>query len=514
MMKKAGVVVLVAVVVLAAGGFFAWRAFTRGTGGFDDWVVRKIVDIAEVHIVPDVEFSSFDYDMPYTVTFEGLELVAPDGTKVVEAGRAVVTLAEAPARDKPIKIESIELRDAMLRLIRHEGGFRGLVPFVEGAAKDPDAVAEDVRLSNVLQLRKVTLVNGGLVFDAGDGSPAMELSGITTDMDIEPVTEDGRTWHTLKLEAGREPLMSLAMHGRIDLDAAVLDVSSLTLGTNLDSETARALPPALQNLVRDHDANGRLDATASGIIDSKNAANSSLQAEVRISDFNVAQGEYKLPIKAGTIALAMSSGVLTGKTVSFDLLEGTLSAPELRVDTTAPGMPLRLAWDASQLELRELLRGGVPAGQEPKLAGKLDTSGRVSMVLGEGKSSISGAGDLRVRDGRLVAIPLVQVLERVMKLAPGAGTNSRADVEFDLDGRGVAVRSLALSTPVLAAEGDGRIGYDTSLDLLLRAGPVEKVESLLGDVGEILGQVSDRLVQYRVTGTAKEPKVEIKPLGL
>lgn len=516
MLKKLGIVLLVVIVIAAAGGYFAWQSFVKGTGNFDDWVVRKVVDIVEVHIVPDVEFSSFDFDMPGTVTFEGLELVSPDGTKVVRAGTAVVTLAEVPSRDKPIKIESIELRDATLRLIRDADGFKGLVPFVEGAAKDPSGVSEDVKLSNVLQLRKITLVNGGLYFDAGDGSPPMELTGITTDMDIQPVTEEGRTWHTIKVDAGREPLMSLALDGRIDLDATVLDVNSLTLGTDLDAETAKALPPQLQTLVRNHDANGRLDVTARGTIDAKNPMNSNLEADVKISEFNVAQGEYRLPIDTGTIAVTMSSGVLTGRTVSFELLEGTLSAPELRIDTTAEGMPTSLRWRAERLELRELLRGGVPAGEEPKLAGKLNTSGNVSMRLGEGMSSTSGSGQLKVREARLVAIPLVSVLEEALKLVPvvKGAAKSQADMEFDLDGQGVVVKSMELTTPVLAARGDGRIGYDTTLDMIVNAGPIEKVQSLLGDVGDILGQVTDRLVQYAVTGTASEPKVRLKPLGL
>ncbi|MCA9306571.1 MAG: AsmA-like C-terminal region-containing protein [Phycisphaerales bacterium] len=514
MVKKLAIAAIVVVLVLAAGAIYAFKAFTSGVGGFDDWVVRQVVAIAETYIVPEVEFKSFDFAMPGTITLDGLELVAPDGTKVVEAGKAVVTLAEVPSRNKPIKIESVELHDATLRLIRDADGFKGLVPFVEGAAKDQSAVSEEVKLSNVLQLRRITLVNGGLYYDQGDGSPAMQLTGITTDMNIEPVTEDGRTWHTITVNAGRAPLMQLALDGKIDLDSTVMDIKSLTLGTDLSAETAKALPPQLQQLVRDHDANGRLDVSARGTIDAKNPNNSMIDADVTIANFNVAQGDYRLPIDTGTIAVSMSQGVLTGRTVAFNLLRGTLTAPELRVDTTAPGMPTNIQWKADQLELRELLRGAVPAGQEPKLAGKLNSSGSASMRLAEGMSSIAGSGKLKVRDGRLVAIPLVEALETVMSLGQGTGTSSKADIDFDLDGQGVAIEKLELETPVLAARGDGRVNYDATLDLLINAGPVEKITGALGDVGGIIGAVTDQLVKYAVNGTAGNPKVSVKPLGL
>lgn len=514
MIKNLGIIVVVVLVIAAAGGYFAFQAFVKGTGGFDDWVVRRVVNIVETYIVPDVEFDSFDFEMPGTVTLKGFELVAPDGTKVAQASSAIVTLAEVPSRDKPIKIESIELRDATLRLVRDEDGFRGLVPFVEGAATDQSAVSEDVKLSNVLQLRKISLVNGGLFYDPGDGSPTMELAGITTDMNIEPVTDGGRTWHTIKLEAGREPLMSMALDGRIDLDSTIIDIASMTLGTDLDAETAKALPPRLQELVRNHDANGRLDLTANGTINARDPNASTLDAEVRISEFNVAQGEYRLPIDTGTIAVTLSSGVLSGRTVSFDMLQGSVTAPELRIAIAQEGMPTSLRWKVDQVELRELLRGAVPAGQEPKLAGKLDSSGNVAMNLGQGMASTSGAGQIKVRQARLVAIPLVQVLEQVLSLGQAGGLNSKADVDFNLDGQGVQVKSLSLTTPVLAATGDGRVNYNQRLDLLINAGPIEKVQDLLGDVGKILGQVSDQLVKYRVTGTLADPKVAVKPLGL
>ncbi len=39
---------------------------------------------------------------------------------------------------------------------------------------------------------------------------------------------------------------------------------------------------------------------------------------------------------------------------------------------------------------------------------------------------------------------------------------------------------------------------------------MEKAESLLGPVGDVLGKVTDQLSEYRMTGTVQDPKVGIK----
>jgi hypothetical protein len=63
---------------------------------------------------------------------------------------------------------------------------------------------------------------------------------------------------------------------------------------------------------------------------------------------------------------------------------------------------------------------------------------------------------------------------------------------------------------VMAARGKGRVGLDKSLDLLLNGGPLEKVQSMLGSVGAMLGKVTDSLTHYRVTGTVGHPVISIE----
>jgi len=67
---------------------------------------------------------------------------------------------------------------------------------------------------------------------------------------------------------------------------------------------------------------------------------------------------------------------------------------------------------------------------------------------------------------------------------------------------------------VVLARINGVVAYDGTLDLEANAGPMEKVQGMLGEVGNILGKVTDQLVKYRITGKAGDPKVAVRPLGL
>ena len=80
--------------------------------------------------------------------------------------------------------------------------------------------------------------------------------------------------------------------------------------------------------------------------------------------------------------------------------------------------------------------------------------------------------------------------------------------------QGIQVDSSQLETGALLARGKGLITYQMDLDLNINAGPMEKLQSLLGKVGKVIGEITDQLVTYHVTGKINAPKVKVKPLGV
>ena len=67
---------------------------------------------------------------------------------------------------------------------------------------------------------------------------------------------------------------------------------------------------------------------------------------------------------------------------------------------------------------------------------------------------------------------------------------------------------------MIEARGKGKIRYDGSLDLRVRAGLVNRLRGRLGRIGSILDTVTDNLVTNLVRGTLAEPQVTVTPLGL
>ncbi|MFM9958842.1 MAG: hypothetical protein ACKVZJ_12280 [Phycisphaerales bacterium] len=488
----------------------------------DQWVAQQVRRIANAYLVPEIQFDSFTYTHPGVLEMRGARLVAPDAakTKVLEAATLRVTLAEVPSFGKPIVIERIDLDGAALRILRDPstGGFKGLLPFVKGDnITDQNRVDAQVQLSTVLKIKKLAITNAELQYNDGTGPETMTLKGITLDMDVEPDSAAGPGWYALKLNVDRAPVFAVKGDLRLNVDTFEADLKPLTLAVNLNDEGYNALPPELQRPLREHDARGNINLTVDGRAKLRDPMNSDLKVAAALTTFNVAAGEYRLPIDDARADFTLSNGTAQFSRCDAQLLTGSLSVSGLNVGLSDASRPFSMSWNATNLELRELLRTKTSPGQPPKLAGKFNSTGEARGSLAAVTTSLSGRGGLTVRDGRLMNIPmLTELMESMDVLGQAAGANTlqdAADIDFDLTPQGVQVTKGQAETPVATAKFTGLIRYDLTLDLMANAGPLEEVQGLLGKVGGIIGEVTDKLVKYRITGPASDPKIEVKPLG-
>ena len=133
-----------------------------------------------------------------------------------------------------------------------------------------------------------------------------------------------------------------------------------------------------------------------------------------------------------------------------------------------------------------------------------------------------GEGQIQIDRGRLMFIPLVRILgnsiARGTSLLSGRGGKGqgtdRASVVFDLCGAAARCGEITYVGAIFAARGRGRVGFDQRLDLTVNAGPLEKMQSLIGGrVGRVFGRVTDALASYRVRGTLAQPKVQMHLAG-
>lgn len=502
------------------GGLIA--VIVIGALSAQDLLARRALAIVNTYLVPDAEFDDFRWIPPRAIEFENFRLVAPDGTQVVRAGRAMVNFTNLPLPGRRLAIETIELEDARVILERDTSSdtlvFKGLIPFVKRESfTDQQSVDEELRLDEAFSIRTLRIVNAGVSVDLmGDGDPTV-IDGIEIDADVVPETDaQGDVWHSVTINSDRAPVFTLDAEAGLRLRTLTVRLDRGELAWSLDGTDYSALPPGIQSTLREMEARGHLAATATGLVELQDYRASNIQSSVSMKDLNLALGEYRLHVDAGTVQATMAERAVE-VFMRFELFDGTLEIDPLAADLTQDGMPVTAAWLMRDVRLRQILRTRPTDGAPPKLAGALSTNGTATTSLSAPRKDLKGQGMFAVREGRLINIPLVSGLARSLKAtsADGSGPLSdRADIEFEMTPEGLRITKGEVVSSVVAARATGVIGFDAMLDLSVNAGPLEKVQSMLGRVGDVFGALTDKLVTYRVTGPVGDPSIAVQPLGV
>ncbi|MEQ8850430.1 MAG: AsmA-like C-terminal region-containing protein [Phycisphaerales bacterium] len=499
-----------------AGGVVLWLLRPANADALTQYLGQQIVAIANTYLVPDLAFERVDYDHPGTLTLSTVTLTAPDGTTVVDLETMVVELAEIPKRGEPVRIARVKLEQGTVSIIRdaETGEIRGLAPFVERGVtpEDESEIEESVRLSEVLVLENVEIEGVDLVIDAGDGAGPMRLDGFELSMDVAPGDEPG--WYALDFTAGRAPGLELDVAGQLNLDTFTLAMDRVTGVVELSDATYGSLPGQLADPLRERDARGKLEIELSGELPLTNPLGGSVVADIVLTEFNFAAGAYRVPINRADLHAELNAGAVNPMTLAMTTLRGSgeVSGP---VRLSAAGMPAELTWSLTSLDLEQFLETG--GDSAPDLAGLLSGSGSITTSLRSPIKAISGSGELHLKDGRLLAVPGLTELAQVASVVgfgDAAEKNHTADATFTLSSEGVHLDSSEFVTTTLAARATGLVRFDSSLDLSVNAGPLEKVQDMLGGLGEAIGKLTDKLVTYRVKGTTAEPEVSVAPLGV
>lgn len=522
---KRFVLVVISLVLLTGG--VTYYLLWKGVWGFDDWVVRQVVAIVETYIVPEIRFSDFKYEAPGSIELHDVTLIAPGEIEVVRTDSLRISLAETPRPGHPIVLERISLENPTLRLIRPgpEGRsrgvmFEGLAPFVRTQnIRNQNSLDESVRLSNVLKIRKISMSNGALEYHETGGLPPMLLSGVTMDLSLDPEAAGAAPgWYRLVATLERLPVFDLDIDARVNLDSFESQLKPLRVRVNLGEDTYSTLPPQLQGLLREYDVVGKLEVNLAGDINVNDPMASKLEAGVWIDELDFAAGDYRLPIDEGRFEATLSERTIDFSRGFLELLGGKVTFTTARVLLQDDSWPSMFSWRAQDLQLSELMRTAAPTGQPPYIAGALASTGDATIDIREGRSSIGGKGEVNITKGRFINFDLVQDL---MGMMGARGATKKANrfndtmlAKFDLTPKGIKITSFDMRAQYVAARGKGLLGFDTSIDAELNAGPLEKMQTMLGPIGSAMGAITDQLMKYHVTGTMGDVHLRVRPLGI
>lgn len=539
-----------AVVVLAIGvtaGILFYYAGKTGSGTIENWIAGQLQAIANSYLNPRLSFSDLDYEYPGTVRVKALRLTADDPANpgksidILGASNAEIVLAEIPSIGKPIVIERIILKDPLFQAVavapesNEFVGFSNLLRATgnEKPKPSPDASSPAPKLSEVFQMRLVELQNGRIVYDPRlADTPPMELDQIQTRLDIEP-SNDG--WYKLATTLSRKPVFDMSIDGRLNLDSFSADQLDVKLAGQVGDEEARYLPPQLQRVLKQYEVQGDLAVNVTGSAPLTDPAHGALDADVQLSKANVSLDEYRVPVQNLHLQASLADQIVQVSELQLKALQGNASG--IAFVALNPTLDTDLKLRVEGMKIQDTLRKGAEL-DTARYGGTLNAEVQTSVPLANVITAATvspaapasqtpastpdlpenwGSARIQVTDARLVHLPVISDLaDSIGKPAAaltGAGSRTsrptdRADIAMSFSHNHIEFNQIDIRGSWFAVRGDGNMSLDQKLNLRFNGGPLEKVETMLGDeVGGAVSAMTDSVMAYRITGSVQDPRV-------
>jgi hypothetical protein len=492
------------------GGIAALLGETKSA--IERWCGTQLLAIANAHLRPELAFDTLQFEFPATVTLTNVKLI-DQNVVVLAAGSMRIEFTETPRSGKPIVIQRVLLTDPVLRLIQREDGtLLGLTNLVEKPARETTDDGVSIKPSDVFAIRQIGLVNGSISLELSN-EPAMVLDRLNFDLATTPANEDPaqKGWYTIAGKASRHAILDWETQGRLNIDTSVLDIQKMTWQSSLSADEYSILPAELQTFAREHELTGDLVASLSGTIPLLSTADSVLDIQAGLTKGHMLLGDYVLPVKSLDVTARISGGALAVKPLNLASLGGTLQM-DGTMSLSGP-FAATMNVQASGMRIEQALR---PVSDQPtKYAGRVDVAGAVTGQVGSLQSTVDGQGTLAITEGRLVRIPtLSKINEMITGTNAAESANDTGSSDWHLFGDHINFRKLEVVSSTIAARGEGEIMFDSTINFRVNAGPLEKAQTALGKVGELFGKVTDKIVQYEITGKLGDPVVTVRTLGI
>jgi len=514
--KRKLVVAIPVVVILLVAGVVLFLVYGTRSAAVQRWIAGQLGAVAGHYLNPQLSLGALRYQYPLTAVVDDVRLVADDPARpgatvdVFVAKRVTLEMAQIPRSGQPLRIQKLILDHPEFRAVsvsEKDSSLVGYGNLLKGATAQPE-----VKLSDVFEIRLIQLVDGLLVYDPrAPGAKPMEIDQIDCGLNVAPA-EGGETgWYTVEMNLDRKPVFATRVSGRVNIDTLVLDVQPLRVELKLGREQDHYLPPQVQSILKEHEVSGELVVEAGGLVQASDWRASSLKAQVTLTGGNFAAGDHHLPVDRLEALWTMADRRGTLERLDADLLRGRLEGTG-QVALSDP-MDGQVHITLSNVRLERCLRSAADGEEKYRgaLSGQVDWKGPLTDALKQSR----GSGTIRIVDGHLAQLPvlsdLLAVVAGTMKAVgmESGRSSDTADMAFTFEGDRVNFNKVYVVTQLAALRGHGDIYFDTRLDMLFNAGPLEKVQSMLGTVGDLLGKVTDEVSAYTVTGTLGKPRVGI-----
>ncbi len=472
------------------------------------WAAAQLSAIAGDLLNPTFSMESVTYEYPRTLVARGVRLREGD-VDIITADIARIELAKIPREGEPIVFESVRLGTPVVRLIPVPGaGLLGLSDLIRTGGSTLREDGGSTVPSDIFSLRRLEIVDGTLTFEPADAEPmVLDDIDITTDVAPSPLSPG---LYALTGRLHRAPIVEIEAQAELEIDEGWLRIVNAVGRANLEATEYHYLPPGLQKLARAHDVEAHLVTTWRGMIPFGNDG-LDLDWTLDLTDARAVIGDWHLPIAALDVSGRIDATAYELTALRGRMLGGTVEI-DGRFERRGP-MRTTLTVDAENLRLEEILHR--TGSDKPPYTGavRLDLDAAADLV--DLPASLAGGGTVALADGVTVDDPGLTRLFSLLRLRPWRGeTTNHGSARVTFDGDRIDLADLDVVSVSMAVRGAGSVWHDGRLDLLVNAGPMERIQEGLGAVGDLLGAVTDRLLKYQVTGTTAEPEVHVLPLGV
>jgi hypothetical protein len=503
------IVLLLLFVVLLATGLWWWR---RGPNmnPLERWCADQLRGIAGDLLVPTLDFSTLQLELPVTVTLEDVSLTS-EGVAIITISSMRLEFRQRPKRGQPLVIEAATLVDPKVRLIgRSDGTLQGFTGFMKSTTGERHSDGGSSRPSDFLAIRRLAIRDGMLEWSSPDHEQPMQFDQFKMDLTTSP-DADQPGWYACKANIERPPIIQLSWNGGISIDTGDLAFHDTLLQVDLAKEGYASLTPSVQEFLRRYSILGDLTLHTTGHVPLGNAQATDLAFAASLQNASAALGAYQFPVESAEMKATFRQMQFSCDPLSVKAFGGQIDSTGTLGFADARQFTLNLK--ANDILIQDMLRPA--AGKTPRFAGKIGLQLDAAGERRDPDATMKGTGTLTITDGLLINVPVVGALAAHLgvdthKDAP----RDRGKIDFTLADDRVTIDKSLIQSRFVAAHGTGDIHYGGRIDLKINAGVVEKAESLLGELGDVLAALTDRLLPYVISGTWSEPIVTPDPLGI
>jgi hypothetical protein len=130
--------------------------------------------------------------------------------------------------------------------------------------------------------------------------------------------------------------------------------------------------------------------------------------------------------------------------------------------------------------------------------------------IGTKWETVNGSGKIQLRDANIYGAPVMVRLFRELRIKPSdpnAGMFSAVDVDFRIEGLQMFYDPVVFEGGLISMHGNGMVRLDSrQVDLMLKTRLGSRRMQIPG-ISDIIGGVSDQLVQLRITGPLTDPTI-------